>query len=106
MDSPRETLPSFAKRLGDHVQETKPRAIIVDVRHNNGGNLTLLPPLLSVFREYEAAHKDGRIYVLMGRNTFSAAQFFLGEMDRYTNAKFAGEPSSSRPNFVGEETGV
>ena len=42
----------------------------------------------------------------MGRNTFSAAQVFLGQMDRYTNAIFAGEPSSSRPNFVGEEVPV
>jgi len=106
MNADSESLAGFAQRLGTTVRQTNPRAIIVDVRHNNGGNLTLLPPLITVFREYEAAHKDGRIYVLMGRNTFSAAQFFLGQMDRYTNAIFAGEPSSSRPNFVGEETGV
>ena len=106
MNSDGESLASFANRFGAAVRETNPRAIIVDVRHNNGGNLTLLPPLISVFRQYESSHPDGRIYVLMGRNTFSAAQFFLGQMDRYTNAIFAGEPSSSRPNFVGEETGV
>jgi hypothetical protein len=62
--------------------------------------------LIDVFRKYESAHKDGRIYVLMGRNTFSAAQVFLAQMDRDTHAIFAGEPSSSRPNFVGEETPV
>jgi hypothetical protein len=66
----------------------------------------LLPPLLSAFRNYEGARRDGRIYVLMGRNTFSAAQVFLAQMDRDTHAVFAGEPSSSRPNFVGEETEV
>jgi hypothetical protein len=80
--------------------------MIVDVRHNNGGNLSLLPPLMAAFREYEAANPAGQIYVLMGRNTFSAAQFFLGVMDAQTNAIFAGEPSSSRPNFVGEESQV
>jgi hypothetical protein len=106
VDSPRETIASFAKRFGDHVQEAKPTAIIVDVRHNNGGNLSLLPPLMAAFREYEAANPAGQIYVLMGRNTFSAAQFFLGVMDAQTNAIFAGEPSSSRPNFVGEESQV
>lgn len=106
MDAPSESLAAFAKRLDKTLTDTKPRTVVVDVRHNNGGNLNLLPPLLDAFRRYEQANKGGRIYVLMGRNTFSAAQVFLAQMDRYTNAVFAGEPSSSRPNFVGEETPV
>jgi hypothetical protein len=106
MDSPRETLATFAERLSRVLSEAKPSAVIVDVRHNNGGNLMLLPPLITAFREYEAAQPRGQIYVLMGRNTFSAAQFFLGVMDSQTQAIFAGEPSSSRPNFVGEESEV
>jgi hypothetical protein len=106
MDAPNEPLATFARRFGSAVDSTSPRAIIVDVRHNNGGNLDLLPPLLDVFRHYESTRSGGSIYVLMGRNTFSAAQVFLGQMDRYTRAIFAGEPSSSRPNFVGEEAGV
>ncbi|HMG71243.1 MAG TPA: hypothetical protein VK544_09030 [Gemmatimonadaceae bacterium] len=101
-----ESLAAFAGRLGTTLRDMNPRAVIVDVRHNNGGNLGLLPPLLGAFRSYEGARRDGRIYVLMGRNTFSAAQVFLAQMDRDTHAVFAGEPSSSRPNFVGEETEV
>lgn len=106
MNSPQESLAAFAQKLDASVRQMNPRAIIVDARHNNGGNLNLLPPLIDVFRKYESARKDGRIYVLMGRNTFSAAQVFLAQMDRDTRAIFAGEPSSSRPNFVGEETPV
>jgi len=105
-DSPRESLAAFAMKLDKVLADTKPRTVIVDVRHNNGGNLDLLPPLLSAFQRYEQANKRGRIYILMGRNTFSAAQVFIAQMDRYTNAIFAGEPSSSRPNFVGEEVPV
>ena len=104
MNSPNETLAAFAGRLGDVLHDTKPAALIVDARHNNGGNLMLLPPLMNAFRNYESAQPRGQIYVLMGRNTFSAAQFFLGLMDSQTKAIFAGEPSSSRPNFVGEES--
>jgi len=62
--------------------------------------------LVTALHNYELTRRDARIYVLMGRNTFSAAQFFLGRMDRETNARFVGEPSSSRPNFVGEESPV
>jgi hypothetical protein len=36
------------------------------------------------------------------RHTFSAAQIFISLMNRDTKALFAGEPSSSRPNFAGE----
>lgn len=106
MNAPDETLASFAQKLGRVLTEQRPQSVIVDVRHNNGGNLMLLPPLLSAFRNYESSRKDSRIYVLMGRNTFSAAQVFLAQMDRDTKAIFAGEPSSSKPNFVGEETEV
>ena len=61
---------------------------------------------MAAFHQYETSNPKGQIYVLMGRNTFSAAQFFLGLMDAQTKAIFAGEPSSSRPNFVGEESQV
>ena len=105
-DAPDESLAAFAGRLGATLAARPPRTVIIDVRHNNGGNLTLLTPLVTALHNYESSRRDARIYVLMGRNTFSAAQFFLGRMDRETNARFAGEPSSSRPNFVGEETPV
>lgn len=105
-DAPDESLAAFAVRLAAAVTARPPRTLIVDVRHNNGGNLDLLTPLVTTLRNYESSRRDARTYVLMGRNTFSAAQVFLGRMDRETNARFAGEPSSSRPNFVGEETPV
>jgi hypothetical protein len=105
-DAPDETLAAFAGRLGASLAAQKPRTVIVDARHNNGGNLDLLTPLVAVLHNYESSRRDARIYVLMGRNTFSAAQVFLGRMDRETNAIFAGEPSSSKPNFVGEENAV
>ena len=40
--------------------------------------------------------------MITGRNTFSAAQVFISLVNRDTHALFAGEPSSSSPNFVGE----
>jgi len=101
-DAPGQTIAEFAERLGEAIAEHAPARLLVDVRHNNGGNGTLLPPLVKTLRAFDAAHPGGLI-VLMGRNTFSAAQIFLAQVDRDTGALFAGEPSSSRPNFVGEE---
>ena len=50
---------------------------------------------------------DGHTYIIpVGRNTFSAAQNFIAQIDKRTRAVFVGEPSSSKPNFVGEENEV
>jgi hypothetical protein len=105
MNKPAESLAAFAGKLDSALKAKNPRLLIVDVRHNNGGNGNLLPPLVKVLSDFERSQK-GRIVVLTGRNTFSAAQIFIGLVDGATDAVFAGEPSSSKPNFVGEENEV
>lgn len=45
---------------------------------------------------------DLKVFVVIGRHTFSAAQNTATLLDRHTDAVFVGEPSGSRPNFVGE----
>jgi hypothetical protein len=106
VDGHDESLAVFARRLDGALNERRPRLLVVDVRHNNGGNAELLPPLVGVLKAYEAKAPSARLVVLTGRNTFSAAQIFIAQVDRETNAVFAGEMSSSKPNFVGEENGI
>jgi hypothetical protein len=45
----------------------------------------------------------GCLYVIIGRGTFSAAQNTATAIERETSAIFVGEPSGSRPNFIGEK---
>ena len=101
-DKDTETLAAFGKRFGDTLQALKPAALIIDVRNNNGGNLDLLAPLIDGIKNFEKSNPKSEIIVITGRNTFSAAQVFISILNRDTHAKFAGEPSSSCPNFVGE----
>lgn len=105
MNEESESLAAFTKKLEQTLIEKKPTLLIVDVRHNNGGNGDLTPPLITALKNFEQNQK-GKIVVLTGRNTFSAAQIFIARVNRETKAIFAGEPSSSRPNFVGEENMV
>ncbi len=102
-DTPRETLADLARRLADSLSVPGTRAFILDLRLNNGGNADLLGPLLDAVLAYDTRCHGCRILVLTGRNTFSAAQILLNLLDRDTRAIILGEPSSSRPNFVGEE---
>ncbi len=105
-DDENETIEAFAGRLHTALQADNVKTLIVDVRHNNGGNNTLVAPLVRTIVAFDVADPDHRIVVLTGRNTFSAAQNFINRLERWTAAEFAGEPSSSSPNFVGEETNL
>lgn len=101
-DKENESLDAFSKKLDTALQSANPTLLIVDVRHNNGGNLTLLPPLMDVLENFERRNQKAQIVIITGRNTFSAAQIFISLMNKNTHAIFAGEPSASSPNFVGE----
>lgn len=51
-------------------------------------------------------NQRGKLFVIVGRQTFSAAMNGAAEIERHTNAIFVGEPTGSSPNFVGETIGV
>ena len=103
-DSADQSIAEFAGELRERLLSEPVAALIIDVRHNNGGNNTLFGPLLATVVAFEQSSAKNRIYVITGRNTFSAAQNFINRLERMTDAVFVGEPSSSSPNFVGEET--
>ncbi len=101
-----ESINDFARRITNALGEHKAEYLIVDVRHNNGGNTYLYPPLLRALSYFEATHENGGIFILIGRNTYSAAQNFITDVDRLTDAIFVGEPSGGKPNSPGEDTGT
>jgi len=105
-DGKDQSIADFASQLGERLKEEGTTTLIVDVRHNNGGNNSLVRPLIRTMVGYELASPGNRIYVITGRNTFSAAQNFINRVEQWTEAIFVGEPSSSSPNFVGEETNL
>jgi len=104
MDKPDELLSAFAERLRRSLQEQDTANLIIDVRHNNGGNAGLLMPLLRVLVAFDTAQPGARLFVITSRYTYSAAQIFINNVQRWTRAIFVGEPSGSSPNFVGEDT--
>lgn len=105
-DGKDQSIAEFASLLGERLDKEDASTLIIDVRHNNGGNNSLLRPLIRTMVGFEQASPANRIYVITGRNTFSAAQNFVNRVEQWTDAIFVGEPSASSPNFVGEETGL
>lgn len=89
----------FSKVDGDNAE-----TLIIDMRFNGGGNTGLVQPLLTGLIARPRLNRPGGIYVIIGRGTYSAAQNTVNMIETMTRATFVGEPTASRPNFVGEST--
>ena len=75
------------------------RRLVLDIRHNGGGDNTTYGPLLQLLTDDRL---KGRLSVIIGRETFSAAENFATEVERDTDAVFVGEPTGARPNLYGD----
>ena len=79
--------------------------IVVDLRHNSGGDNTTMGHFEDVLRD-PAINQPGRLVVLMGRITFSAAANFVTDLEQSSFATFAGEPMGGSPNLYGDSREV
>ncbi|MEZ4977359.1 MAG: hypothetical protein R2802_12505 [Flavobacteriaceae bacterium] len=104
--SPEESESEFTHRLTEFVSNNKVKALIVDLRSNEGGDNTIYQPILNGIISNEKINKKRKLFVFIGRRTFSAGMCFATELEKSTNAIFVGEPTGSSPNFVGESGGV
>jgi len=98
---------AFADIVGDMfkmIEDTRAESLIIDMRQNTGGNTGLVTPLIHGLIRNDRVNKPGHLFVIIGRRTFSAAQNTVNMIEIHTNATFVGEPTGSRPNFVGEST--
>ena len=74
---------------------------ILDLRLNGGGdgswNRDIVRALIK--SRYDT---PGRLVVITGRRTWSAAQMLMNELENVSDAVFVGEPSASRGNVYGD----
>lgn len=100
------TLERYMEQVMGQAEKQSVRALIIDLRLNNGGNTRLMKPLIKRIIKSEQINQRGKLFVITGRNTFSAAMNLSSALEKWTNAIFVGEPTGSRPNFVGEEKNI
>ena len=102
-ESADESWDAFLGRLFAAIDAASDQRLIIDLRRNNGGNSLLNSALMHRLVGHPVAQQRGRLYVIIGRMTFSAAQNLANDLDRETSAIFVGEPTGSKPNFYGED---
>jgi hypothetical protein len=101
-DHPAETFAAFCDRLFGFIEDHNVGRLVIDVRWNGGGNTFLSQHLLHRLIASKRLTRRGALFVIIGRLTFSAAQNTVTAIERETSAIFVGEPTGSRPNFIGE----
>jgi hypothetical protein len=72
--------------------------VVLDLRQNPGGDNHSYPALLSALQA-EGVDVPGRLFVLTDHTTFSAASNLASEIERTTDAIFAGDPMGGGINF-------
>lgn len=97
-----ESFANFCEKMFRFIEINEVKRLIVDIRWNGGGNNMLLRPLLHGIIRSDEVNRWGGLWVITGRDTFSAAMSCLGQLEYHTKAVIVGEPSGSLPNQYGD----
>src|SRR3954451_974455 len=92
-----ETFASFVARLMTFVRMHDVDALVLDLRRNPGGNGAFNKALVHALIREPKFREPGHLFALVGRRTFSAATMLCNELEKHTNAFFAGEMSGGKP---------
>jgi tetratricopeptide (TPR) repeat protein len=91
----------FCKELDSLLTHSPIEKLLIDLRNCNGGDNTRIE-CLTRLAQHPRINRKGRLFVLIGRQTFSAGVSLAAAIERNTHAIFAGEPSGSGPNQCGD----
>jgi tetratricopeptide (TPR) repeat protein len=105
-DDPAEPIPAFYKKVFEYIDKHDVEKLVLDVRLNGGGNNYKNKPIITGILEHPKINQPGKLFVIIGRRTFSACQNLVNELSNYTNALFIGEPTSENINFYGDNRRV
>ncbi len=97
-----ESFPDFVKRVFDLVEANPVEKLILDIRQNGGGDYNFTLPLTHAIIRCQKINQKGKLFTIIGRNTFSAALLFAIDLERHTETIFVGEPTGAKPNNYSE----
>lgn len=92
----------FAHLVLGYWDRLEPERLLIDLRHNGGGNERVLGPLLEAIDGHPEIDRPGRLFVATGPRTFSSAINNAVTLDQSTEAIMVGEPTGGSPNHFGE----
>jgi hypothetical protein len=99
MEDPTQASAAFLAQLSQMLAQPGVGRVIVDMRNNTGGDVRILDPWIEQIKS-SRYNTPGRLYVIVGRATFSAAMEAIDHFRDETAAIFVGEPTGAKPQFV------
>ncbi len=97
-EDPKQPSADFFAQLDEMVVQDGIQRVILDVRNNSGGFTSILSPWIDKIQS-SRFNQAGRLYVIVGRATFSAAMEAVNHLHDRTAAIFVGEPTGAKPQF-------
>jgi len=101
-----EPLAALFDRLFVQIETEGVERLVIDLRLNHGGNNALNLPLVHHLVRSDRVNQWGKLFVVIGRRTFSAAMNLAVDLERHTRVLFVGEPTGSSPNHFGENAEI
>jgi hypothetical protein len=98
MEDPKQPSADFFAQLKPQMADPHVQRIVLDMRFNSGGFTSILSPWIEEIR-HSRFNQRGRLYVIVGRATFSAAMEASNHLHDRTAAVFVGEPTGAKPQF-------
>lgn len=93
----------FNSNMFKVIESKSIRKIVIDLRANSGGNSEILNPFTNQLKSYIKNNKDVKVYVLVGRQTFSSGIFAIFRIkEAVPNAICIGEPSGGAVDCYGD----
>ena len=77
--------------------------VVLDIRHNFGGELSALEAMMTVYQD-PAFDQPDRLFVITGRNTFSGGSLMVARLERDTAATFVGEAPGGCPTLFSDSS--
>ena len=100
-----EQLPLFSdfkKKVIGTINSNDFDKVVFDIRFNSGGNSAPGTELIREMSSIKKINQSGKLYVVIGRQTFSSAIINAMDFKSMTQAIFVGEETSGKPNHFGE----
>jgi hypothetical protein len=101
-----EPISQYFPRVINEAAQRKVDRIVLDLRLNGGGDNGLNRPIWHALIRNDSLNQKGKLWVLIGPKTFSAAMNLVDDLELNTNALFAGEPTGETPNMWGDPVAV
>ncbi len=75
---------------------------VIDLRRNEGGNSALFEPIIDSLAANPRFAQKGRLFLIIGRHTFSSAVLNAIHLRDRAHALLVGKPTGGKPNQYGE----